>query len=59
MIKKQREDQRHPEKHNQYALILRPQHKQAEEAENQYHKLRDDDVREDRTNKKPIFTLVK
>lgn len=58
MIKSDREDQRHDEEKHKNAFVFSADHQQHEKAENQDHQLRYHHISQNRTDEKPVFTLV-
>lgn len=59
VIKGDGEDHRDDKQHYQYTLVLSAYHQQHEEAVEEDHQLRYDDVREDSAYEKAVFALVK
>ena len=59
MIKGDREYQRHDEQKHQNTFVVGADHQQHEEAEDEDHQLRNHHIRQDRTDEKPVFALVK
>src|ERR1700754_5205186 len=57
MIKSDGKNQRHDEEYDEYALVFHAQNYQTEETNQQNRKLRRDDVRQDRADKKAVLAL--
>jgi len=57
MIEPDREDQRHDKQQHQYALVIRADHQQTKETEEEDHQLCDDDIRQNCAHKKAVFTF--
>ena len=57
MVESDRKKQRHHKEQYKHARVRNPDYQQEEEAEQQNHQLRNDDVCENRPDKKPVFTL--
>ena len=57
VIEKHRKDQPHRKQQHQHIVVIGANYQQKEETNQQNHEFRGHYVREDRTHKKPIFTL--
>lgn len=57
VIEKHRKDQPHHKQQHQHIVVIGANYQQKEEANQQDHEFRGHHVSEDRTHKKPVFTL--
>ena len=59
VIERDGDDQGHQEQEHKHVLVISADNQQEKEADDEDQKLGGDDVRQDRANEKPVFTLEK
>lgn len=57
MVESDWKKERHREEQNEHTLVFNADYQQEEETEQQDHKLRDDDVREDRAHEEAVLAF--